>query len=139
MGDLDKEKEFRLRIEAAFNCQSYKLPVYWEIDCILTRQKHAVALAEIKHRAVGALDFPTVFFPCHKWETYQKRYYWASTPRGGNLPLLFFVRFRDGDRYAKISNPTEWQKEKLKAANHADDPTDVEWVYHVPKEEFKEF
>lgn len=140
--DLDRarERHFRDKIEKVFKCQTHKLHINWQVDCILSRHGNGVALAELKCRNIRSDSFPTLIMSVQKLQKGLRLCGHMGNLEKNNesLPLMVFVRYMDCDKWARIISLDGFRRERLMAKNHSD-PLDTEWVAHIPNEWFKVF
>lgn len=151
--DILNEIRFLDKIEGRFNCRGVKVHHNLQFDMLLTRSEKTltypgsikavdvvVAVAELKCRNVKHNSYPTCVIGEHKVRTaleWTRRFLRLDTSEP--IPFIFFVRYLDLDRYTSIVLLDKYKREKFVAANHADDPTDTEYVLHIPCEEFRTF
>lgn len=144
--DRERESEFKLRIESRFNCELIKLSYDWQFDFLIARNKLLTGIAEIKVRTHESTKYETVIFSNHKAESgfrFCKRTLCFDEKTGKFKPtsFVFFVKFTDKTMYANLAREEflNYKMEKLSARNHADDPTDTEYVRYIPIEKFRGF
>ena len=89
--DLIREVEFMNKIEKYFNCKCHKLPMHWYVDCICSRAKQGVSIAELKHRNVSSTQYDSLI--CNK----KKILKGLRLGFHFGLPLMLFVRLTDCD------------------------------------------
>lgn len=138
--DRRREALFMRAIEERCQCSCVKLPYKWEFDMMLTRGGNLVALGEMKQRNCESTKYPTVVVGESKLKKalfYSERF--IQVDGKSPVPVVLFVRYTDGDRLTKISSLSGFGRERFAASNHADDPTDTEWVVHIPTNLFKSF
>jgi hypothetical protein len=139
--DKAREGEFMRDVETTFKCRLHKLPISWQIDALVSRNKKLVAFAEFKCRNHAKGDFPSVILSEHKTE---KAFYWQTHLAKDDYtdaPFLLFIRYGNVDCYAIITKDvfSGSGRKKLTAANHKEDPLDTEWVRYIDIKHFKEF
>ena len=140
--DVDRAKEllFAKKIEAIFKCQLVKLPVWAQMDFMITRGNGGVGIAELKCRNVSSAEYPTLVIGEHKLlRGMEWRRIFGQVDGNKDLALMVFVRYSDSDKLVKLTTLEGLKREKLTARNHADDPTDTEWVVHIPSERLRSF
>lgn len=135
--DRQRERLSFKAVQDRFNCQCHKLSLAWQVDFLGSRDGDAVCLGEVKTRNHRRGDYPTVFMSRHKLRTGVE----AAQILG--VPMMCFFEFKDGRYWWKaplwVKDLSRYKEEKLSARNHADDPTDTEWVLHIPIEELRAF
>jgi len=144
--DRERESEFALNIENRFTCQLIKLTYEWEFDYLIARNKQLTGIAELKVRTHASNKYDTVIFSDHKaasgFKFCEKTLCYDEKSRSHKpTSFIFFVKFTDKPMYAVLNKDEfiEYRIEKLSAANHADDPSDTEYVRYIPIELFKGF
>jgi len=139
--DKAREGELMQRISEKFRCVMHKLPISWQIDAMIARDKNLVGFAELKCRNHTAETWDTVILSEHKT---RKAFYFQrhlAKMDYTDAPFIFFVRFKDKDCYCVVTPElfNNSERKKLSAANHKDDPLDTEWVRYIDMKYFKEF
>lgn len=144
--DRARETEFALQIEGRFGCQLIKLGYDWQFDYLIARNHNLTGIAEVKCRTHESSKYDTVIFSDHKA---QRGFKFCSKvlcfdDKSGQFKepaFAFFVKFTDRVMYCTIKSEMfeSLEMKKLSAANHADDPTDTEYVRYIPIKLFKEF
>lgn len=138
--DRVRERAFMEKVGKRFKCDCHKLPYEWEFDMLLSREGSLVALGEMKQRQCRSDKFDTVVMGESKLRKalyYSERF--LRLDGKGRPPVMLFVRYQDCDKTAKISSLAEFKRERFTANNHRDDPTDTEWVVHIPSSLFQTF
>lgn len=144
--DRVREQDFAIQIEQRFSCELIKLTYEWQFDYLITRNRLLTGIAELKVRTHEAGKYETVIFSDHKAQSGFKfckgtLCFDEKTGRFKPTTFIFFVKFTDKTMYCPL-NEVEFEgyvKEKLSARNHADDPTDTEYVRYIPIEKFRGF
>lgn len=151
--DEDRRREllFTKKIEAVFNIDTEKLPIHRQLDFLMCRPHYdkgkrnpiwqVVGVGETKIRTCRSDTYPTVILSAHKYEYYLNFYrrYFTRIDGRGNIAFVYFIRYADCDKYARINGVDGYEVERFTARNHADDPTDTERVIHVPTSIFTQF
>lgn len=144
--DRQREGEFASRIEGRFGCKLIKLGYDWQFDYLIARNFQLTGIAELKCRGHRSDRFDTVIFSDHKAQRglrfCSKTLCYDDKNKQFKEPaFMFFVRFLDMDMFCVIKSEMfeSLEMKKLSAANHADDPTDTEYVRYIPISLFKEF
>ena len=144
--DLANEAAFFSTIESRFNIKCHKLPISWQMDMLMSKAsgcaKWVIGLGEVKCRKHSHDTFPTVICGRHKLQkglALRDRFLFKVKGSYKRPSLMFFVRFTDGDFFTKVDDLQKFKQQKFTARNHADDPTDTEWVVHIPIDQFKPF
>ena len=148
--DMIREERFLSKILKRFKCEAIQLPIEKVIDRVLVRPfvdkliakpiKTIVAFAELKCRNVESDRYPTTILSEKKlqWVAHNFKNF-GLYETAAEIPLMFFVRFKDKDKFVKVRPGGSYKREYLKLAHRKDDPTSSEWVIHIPREDFKEF
>jgi len=144
--DRKREHVFALEIEQRFTCKLHKLPYEWEFDYLISRNELLTSIGEVKHRKHSKDKYPTVIFSEHKankgFRFCNRTLVWSVSASKFVPPkFIFFVQFVDGRMFCDLKEGefNEFERVKLSAKNHEEDPTDTEWVRYIPIELFKEF
>jgi hypothetical protein len=144
--DRAKEAEFALQIEGRFGCQLIKLGYDWQFDYLIARSGQLTGIAEAKCRTHASTKYDSVILSDHKtqygFRFASKTLCYSEKSRDFKAPdFIFFVKFTDKAMYCLVTKEmfNGLEMKKLSAANHADDPTDTEYVRYIPIKLFKEF
>lgn len=141
--DLANEKDFMLKINQSFDCKCMKLPLHWEIDLLMARDKKGVAWGEIKCRKHLFSDYPSWIIS----ETKLKAGNWASRtflalplawPKA--MPFIFFLRCLSGDYWVNAGKLKDLPVEAISVSNCAfNDPRAIKKHAFIESKHFKEF
>jgi hypothetical protein len=139
--DRSREASFINDIENSFQLKCVKLPYHWQFDMFMTRKGWAIGIGEVKHAFYNHDKYPHALCSAHKITKGLglTKYVGMPTPEGKckKLPFILFVRYLDGDYYARLNHPHTYRQRRITAKNHADDPTDTEWCCQIPFDQFK--
>lgn len=131
--DLKREVDFMNKIEKHFNCLCHKLPMHWYVDCICSRNKQGVAIAELKTRNVTFGQYDSLICNKKKLEKGLRLGFHFG------LPLMLFVRLLDRDVYTKVKTVLGLKSSMVHAKNHFEDLRDIKEHVFIPNEKFREF
>lgn len=144
--DRKRESEFALNIQNRFNCELHKLNYDWEFDYFVSRNRLMTGIAELKVRTHESTKFDTVIFSEHKAASGfrfcdKHLVYDEKSSSFKAVSFIFFCKFTDCSMFAVLDKKEfdSYERVKLSAKNHADDPTDTEWVRYIPISKFRRF
>lgn len=138
--DRERERDFIGKIESKFDCSCQKLPPHLVLDVIISRGRYGVAWGELKCRNVSSTTYPTLVVGERKLRKgLELQRLFGHSVTNETLPLMIFARFKDRDMWVRVTKLDGLERQKLTAKNHSDDPTDTEWVVHLPLDRFKSF
>ena len=129
--DLDREYSCIERLMSAWKCDAHKLPISYQLDYMLERDRKPAGWCEIKCRNNTSTTYPTLMLSLSKMDRGIR--FFKST----GLPFIVVASMQDGDfwyTYKELHKlPIKWGGR----TKNVRDNQDSEPVVHIPMSLFK--